>query len=83
MMDTASRAMLPLGCFVGIGAALMIPLTDGGTAARIVSILAALLGTGIVVAAVAVRLLITHRGHRDDAMTDLTDDDVVTNKENS
>lgn len=84
MIDTATRALLSLGCFVGVGAALMLPLTQGGTSERIVSILSLLLGAGIVVGSVLVRRFTHHRGHRDDAMSDLTDDDaVVTNKEHS
>lgn len=83
MIDTATRALLSLGCFVGVGAALMLPLTENGTAERIVSILAVLLGSGIVVGSVAVQRTITHRRHRNDAMSDLIDDAVVTTKENS
>ena len=76
MIETASRALLSLGCFVGVGAALMLPFTESGSAARIVSVLALLLGLGTVAGAVAARLL-TARRHRTDAMTDPTDDDVV------
>ncbi|MDN5687744.1 MAG: hypothetical protein L0G94_13890 [Brachybacterium sp.] len=82
MIDTATRALLSLGCFVGVGAALMLPLTDAGTGERIVSILALLLGIGIVVGSVLARRLSSRRRHRDDAMSDLTDDPIVTTKEN-
>lgn len=80
MIETASRALLSLGCFVGVGAALMLPFTEAGSAARLVSILALLLGLATVAGAVAARLL-TARRHRTDAMTDLTDDDVNTPEE--
>lgn len=80
MIETASRALLSLGCFVGVGAALMLPFTESGSGARIVSVLALLLGLGTVAGAVAARLLAARR-HRTDAMTDLTDDDVTTLEE--
>lgn len=83
MIDTATRALLSLGCFVGVGSALMIPLTAPGTGERVVSILALLLGTGIVVGSVAARRLSERRRHRDGVMADLIDDPVVTTKENS
>lgn len=82
MIETATRALLSLGCFVGVGAALMLPLTDGGTGERVVSILALLLGIGIVVGSVLARRLSSRRRLRDDAMADLTDDPIVTTKEN-
>lgn len=82
MIDTATRALLSLGCFVGAGSALMLPVTDAGTGERVVSILALLLGLGIVVGSVVVRRLSFRRRHRDDAMSDLIDDPVVTTKEN-
>jgi len=82
VIDTATRALLSLGCFVGVGSALMIPLTAPGTGERVVSLLALVLGLGIVVGSVAARLLTDRRRHRDDAMSDLNDDVVVTTKEN-
>ncbi|AXK46343.1 hypothetical protein [Brachybacterium saurashtrense] len=86
MIDTATRALLSLGCFVGVGAALMVPLTDAGSGERIVSLLALLLGAGIVVGSVAVRLLASRplapRRDRDDATPTSHDDPVVTPKEN-
>lgn len=82
MIDTATRTLLSLGCFVGVGAALMLPLTEAGTGERIVSILALLLGLGIVVGSVLARRLSSRRRHRDEAMTALTDDPIVTTKEN-
>ena len=82
MIDTATRALLSLGCFVGVGAALMLPLTEAGTGERIVSILALLLGLGIVVGSVLARRLSSRRRHRDEAIADLTDDPIVTTKEN-
>ena len=82
MIDTATRALLSLGCFVGVGSALMFPLTAPGTGERVVSLLALVLGLGIVVGSVAARLLTDRRRHRDDAMSDLNDDVVVTTKEN-
>ncbi|MFC7374920.1 hypothetical protein ACFQS2_10130 [Brachybacterium sp. GCM10030267] len=81
MIDTAARALLSLGCFVAVGSALMIPGTSAGTAERIVSIIALLLGIGIVIASVAAQRISTRRRHREDAMSDPTDDSVVTHKE--
>lgn len=81
MIDTASRALLSLGCFVAVGSLLMLPLTGAGTGERIVSQLALVLGLGIVAGAIVARL-IHRRRLRNDAMTDLIDDMVVTTKEN-
>ncbi|WP_114856189.1 hypothetical protein [Brachybacterium sp. YJGR34] len=81
MIDAASRALLSLGCFVGVGAALMLPLTEAGTAERVVSLLALLLGLGIIAGSVAARLLSTRRRHRDEAMADHLDDPVDPTKE--
>lgn len=83
MIDIASRALLSLGCFVGVGSALMLPGTAAGSAERIVSIFALLLGLGIVVGSVVARRISIRRRHRDAAMYDLIDDPVVTTKENS
>lgn len=83
MIDVATRALLSLGCFVGVGSALMLPGTVAGSAERIVCLVALLLGLGIVVGSVVVRRLSLHRRHRDAAMSDLIDDPVVTTKENS
>lgn len=83
MIDTATRALLSLGCFVGVGSALMLPLTTAGTGERVVSILALVLGLAIIAGSVAARLLSARRRHRDEAMTDLIDDPVVITKENS
>lgn len=80
MIETASRALLSLGCFVGVGSALMLPFTEAGSASRLVCLLALLLGLATVAGAIAARLL-TARRHRLDAMTDLTDDDVNTPEE--
>ena len=82
MIDIATRALLSLGCFVGVGAALMLPLTEAGTGERIVSSLALLLGLGIVVGSVLARRLSSRRRHRDEAIADLTDDPIVITKEN-
>lgn len=81
MIDTATRALLSLGCFVGMGAVLMLPLTPAGTAERLMSLIALVLGIGIVGGSVAARLLNSRRRHRDEAMADLIDDQVVTTKE--
>lgn len=82
MIDMATRALLSLGCFVGVGAALMIPFTQAGTGERVVSILALVLGIGIVAGSVAARLLSSRRRQRNDAMADFIDDPIVTTKEN-
>jgi hypothetical protein len=83
VIEIASRALLSLGCFVGVGAALMLPGTAAGSAERIVSLLALLLGLGIVIGSVVARRISFRRRHRDDAMSDLIDDPVVITKENS
>ncbi|PMC74585.1 hypothetical protein [Brachybacterium sp. UMB0905] len=61
MIDTATRALLSLGCFIGVGAALMLPLTGAGTAERVVAMLALLLGVVAVAGSVLVRLLLARR----------------------
>jgi len=81
VIDMAARAMLALGCFVGVGAALMIPFTDGGTAERLVSWIALALGILAVVASAAVLRRGIVRRLREAETGDPDDQDVIPTKE--
>jgi len=81
MIEHAARAALSLGCFVGIGSILMVLGTPEDSAARVVSIVALLLGAGIVAASAAVLWLGIRRRDRCTAMPHPIDDEVVQPKE--
>lgn len=82
MIDRTARAVLSLGCFVGIGSILMLLGTPEDSAARIVSIIALLFGIGITVAAaVVLRLGIRRRDQVLATPAAPIDDTVVQPKE--
>lgn len=81
MIEHAARATLSLGCFVGIGSILMVLGTPEDSAARVVSIIALLLGAGIVAASAVVLWLGIRRRNRFAAMPHPIDDEVVQPKE--
>lgn len=81
MIDMAARALLALGCFVGVGAALMIPLTPGGSAERLVSGIALVLGILAVVASAAVLRRGIVRRLRETETPNPDDQDVIPTKE--
>lgn len=81
MIERAARALLSLGCFVGIGSILMVLGTPEGSAARIVSIIALLFGVGITVASAVVLRLGIRRRDQIVATPTPIDDNVVQPKE--
>ena len=81
MIEHAARALLSLGCFVGIGSILMVLGTPEDTAERLVSTITLLLGIGIAVASTVVLWLGIRRRNQLAAMSHPIDDPVVQTKE--
>lgn len=81
MIDHAARALLSLGCFVGVGSILMVLGTPDGSAERIVSIIALLFGIGITVASTVVLRLGNRRRDQLATVRHSIDDIVVIPKE--
>ncbi|MFC0672667.1 hypothetical protein [Brachybacterium hainanense] len=83
MIDMAARALLALGCFVGVGAALMLLGTAGGTPERLVSWIALVLGLAAIVASATVLRIRIVRRLRESDPSDPDDEDVIHTKEES